>query len=102
VIRTGFEYLGSALLGFAAGIALWVASVFVLVAAGLSFYAINTALPLALLIALAAAPVIHRKTRRQARINTRALSFLVGVVAFLSYGFIAVAVTAPHTILFLG
>ena len=102
MIRTGFELGTSAILGFAAGIALWAASAFVLFAAGLSFYAINTALPFALLIALVAAPLVYRRTRRlELHVNTRALAFMTGVLAFLLYGVVAVAITEPHTILFL-
>jgi ABC-type Fe3+-siderophore transport system permease subunit len=103
MIRTGVALAASAVLGVAAGFVLYVVSVFVLFVAGLSFYAVNTALPFALLVALIIAFLVYRRTRRLApHVNTRALIFMAGVVAFPLYGFVGVAITQPHTILFLG
>jgi uncharacterized membrane protein YbhN (UPF0104 family) len=90
-------------LGVAAGVVLYVVSAFVLFAAGLSFYAVNTGLPFALLIALITAFLVYRRTRHLApHVKTRTMIFMAGVVAFPLYGFVAVAITRPHTILFFG
>jgi len=102
MIRTGISLLAAAVLGVLAGIALWVVSVFALFALGFSFYAVNTALPVALLAAALMAVILYRRSRIRSPQTLRLiLAFFIGASAVLLYGCIAVVLTAPHTIVFL-
>jgi hypothetical protein len=101
MIRTGISLLAATALGCAAGIALWALSVFALFAFGLSFYAVNTALPVALAAAALMAVLIYRRNRLRSPQTLRLiLAFFIGATAILLYGSIAVVLTAPHTIAF--
>jgi hypothetical protein len=102
VIRTGVSYLVCVAGGAVAGVVLWVVSVGVLLGAGLSFYAPSSALPVALIGILVAAPLLYRASmRRCPRHRGHVLAFLIAGTAFLLYGTVAIAITAPHTIVFL-
>lgn len=99
VIRAGIGGVVVAALGAAAGIALWGVSVVALLAAGLSFYAVNTALPVALGVALLAAALLFRRHRHSLAAARQPLAFAAGAVAMLLYLTIGAIITVPHTIL---
>lgn len=101
VIRTGIGVVVVAALGAAAGIALWAVSVLVLLAAGLSFYSVSTAFPVALGVALLAAVLLYRRHRHGLAAARQQLAFAAGAVGMLLYLTIGTIIAEPHTILFL-
>ncbi|SOJ55708.1 hypothetical protein MSIMFB_03189 [Mycobacterium simulans] len=100
--KTGILYVISAALGCVAAIGIWAVSGFVLFAAGLSFYAPTAGLFLGLAVALVGGPLVYLRTRRFRPQSTKlVVAFLAGVLVFLLYGCVAVAIRSPHTVIFL-
>lgn len=102
MVKAGTLYLISAALGCIAAIVVWVLSGFVLFVAGLAFYAPSTGLFLGLWIAIAGTPLVYLRTRRfRPKATKLVVAFLAGILGFLLYGCIGIAIRSPHTVIFL-
>jgi hypothetical protein len=72
--------------GVVAGFFLWMAAVYVLVAAGFAFYAVTAAAFLALAVWLVAAPLLYwRVGRRNPEARKHLVPFLAGVLILVVY-----------------
>lgn len=85
-------------LGFGAGVALWAISGFVLFLVGFSFYSVYGGLFFALAVFLVVAPIVYVRMRKRASPSLRHVTpFLTGMVVFLVYGCVSVALRVPYS-----
>lgn len=92
--RAWLGILAAGMLGATGGIALWAVTVWALFAAGLSFLAVYAAVPVALVVALIAAPLLYRRTqRRRPALRRPLLAFYIGAIGVLLYFLAALMIT---------
>jgi len=90
---------GLVALGLLAGLVIYFASAYMLLIAGLSFYAVNTAYFLAFAIWLVGAPVSLWRTRGSDA-RRALLFFLAGMLSFHAITCLEVLIYSPQTIVF--
>jgi hypothetical protein len=83
--------------GLVAGLIVWMASLYVLVAVGFAFYAVTAAAFLALAVWLVGAPLLYlRISRRNPEARKHLVPFLAGMLILLVYFCVG---SSPHMVM---
>lgn len=86
-------------LGILTGLGLYATSVFILFAAGFSFYAVSAGTVFAFLLCLVGAPIVYFRLRKRGpEFTQRLVIFLAAMLVFLAAFSLNVMIASPHTV----